>query len=200
MAKVLVLYYSAYGHIEAMAHALGEGAWEIGAQMDVKHVPEIVPEAITRGANFKLDQPAPIATVEELANYDAIVVGSGTRFGRISSQMAGRIPRSGGRLVGPRRAAREGGWRIHLDRRPAWRSGNDPVQHDHEPAAFRHDDRRPRLRPCRADDAGGDHWRLTLWRDHDRRRGWFPPAKCNELLGARYQGRKIAEVANKLRG
>ena len=87
MSKVLVLYYSAYGHIEAMAYAVAEGAREAGAQVDVKRVPETVPEEIARGAYFKLDQAAPIAAVQELADYDAIIVGSGTRFGRISSQM-----------------------------------------------------------------------------------------------------------------
>jgi NAD(P)H dehydrogenase (quinone) len=88
MSKVLVLYYSTYGHIEAMAHAVAEGAREAGAQVDVKRVPETVPEAVARGAHFKLDQATPIATVDELANYDAIILGSGTRFGRVSSQMA----------------------------------------------------------------------------------------------------------------
>jgi NAD(P)H dehydrogenase (quinone) len=96
MSKVLVLYYSSYGHIEAMAYAVAEGAREAGAEVDVKRVPETVPEAIARGASFKLDQPAPIATVQELANFDAIVVGSGTRFGRVSSQMAAFLDQAGG--------------------------------------------------------------------------------------------------------
>src|SRR6201982_1942886 len=96
MAKVLVLYYSAYGHIEAMAYAVAEGAREAGAQVDVKRVPETAPEDIARGAHFKLDQTAPIATVQELAEYDAIIIGSGTRFGRISSQMAAFLDQAGG--------------------------------------------------------------------------------------------------------
>src|SRR6516165_2417013 len=85
MTKVLVLYYSAYGHIEAMANAVAEGAREAGAQVDVRRVPELVPEEIARKAHYKLDQAAPIAKVEDLVNYDAIVVGAGTRFGRLSS-------------------------------------------------------------------------------------------------------------------
>src|ERR1700740_2800924 len=96
MPKVLVLYYSAYGHIETMAYAVAEGAREAGAQVDVKRVPETVPEAIARGAHFKLDQSAPVATVEELGNYDAIIVGSGTRFGRVSSQLAAFLDQAGG--------------------------------------------------------------------------------------------------------
>lgn len=96
MAKVLVLYYSSYGHIETMANAVAEGARAAGAQVDVKRVPETVPEEIARGAHFKLDQAAPIATVAELEHYDAIIIGTGTRFGRISSQMAAFLDQAGG--------------------------------------------------------------------------------------------------------
>ncbi|WOK35625.1 NAD(P)H:quinone oxidoreductase [Sphingomonas sp. C3-2] len=96
MAKVLVLYYSTYGHIETMAHAIAEGARATGATVDVKRVPETVPEAIARANHFKYDQDAPIATVADLENYDAIIVGTGTRFGRISSQMAAFLDQAGG--------------------------------------------------------------------------------------------------------
>lgn len=96
MPKILVLYYSAYGHIETMAHAVAEGARATGAQVDVKRVPETVPEDIARKAHFKLDQPAPIAQISDLAEYDAIIVGTGTRFGRISSQMAAFLDQAGG--------------------------------------------------------------------------------------------------------
>jgi len=87
MTKVLVLYYSSYGHIEKMAYAVAEGAREAGASVEVKRVPENVPEAIAKASYFKLDQPAPIATPGELANYDAVVVGAPTRFGRMPSAM-----------------------------------------------------------------------------------------------------------------
>jgi NAD(P)H dehydrogenase (quinone) len=96
MAKVLVLYYSSYGHIETMANAIAEGARAVGATVDVKRVPETVPEDIARGAHFKLEQDAPIATVAELADYDAIIVGTGTRFGRMSSQLAAFLDQAGG--------------------------------------------------------------------------------------------------------
>jgi NAD(P)H dehydrogenase (quinone) len=96
MAKVLVLYYSAYGHIETMANAVAEGARAAGAQVDIKRVPELVPEEVARQSHYKLDQPAPIAKIEDLADYDAIIVGTGTRFGRISSQMANFLDQAGG--------------------------------------------------------------------------------------------------------
>ena len=96
MAKVLVLYYSSYGHIEAMAKAVAEGAAAGGAQVDVKRVPETVPEEVARKSHFKLDQDAPVASVSELESYDAIIVGTGTRYGRISSQMAAFLDQTGG--------------------------------------------------------------------------------------------------------
>ncbi|HEV2573168.1 NAD(P)H:quinone oxidoreductase [Methylocella sp. CPCC 101449] len=96
MAKVLVLYYSAYGHIEKMAEAVAEGARAAGATVDIKRVPELVPEEIAKKSYYKLDQKAPIATIDDLANYDAIIVGTGTRFGRMASQMANFLDQAGG--------------------------------------------------------------------------------------------------------
>jgi NAD(P)H dehydrogenase (quinone) len=95
MAKVLVLYYSTYGHIEKMAQAVAEGVRNAGAQADIKRVPETVPDDVAKRAHFKLDQAAPIATIAELEHYDAIIVGTGTRFGRISSQMACFLDQAG---------------------------------------------------------------------------------------------------------
>jgi NAD(P)H dehydrogenase (quinone) len=96
MARVLVLYYSTYGHIEKMAEAVAEGARGAGARVDVKRVPETVPFEIAKSSYFKLDQVAPVASIEELEHYDAIVVGTGTRFGRLSSQMAAFLDQGGG--------------------------------------------------------------------------------------------------------
>ena len=96
MPKVLVLYYSAYGHIETMANAVAEGARAAGATVDIKRVPELVPEEVARKSYYKMDQAAPIATIEDLANYDAIIVGTGTRFGRMASQMANFLDQAGG--------------------------------------------------------------------------------------------------------
>ena len=96
MSKVLVLYYSSYGHIETMAQAVAEGARSAGASVDIKRVPETVPEDIAKGAYFKLDQAAPVATVAELPEYDAIIVGTPTRFGRMPAQMASFLDQAGG--------------------------------------------------------------------------------------------------------
>jgi NAD(P)H dehydrogenase (quinone) len=96
MPKILVLYYSAYGHVEAMAYAVAEGATAAGATVHIKRVPETVPDAIARTNHFKLDQAAPVAKIEELEGYDAIIVGCGTRFGRISSQLATFLDQAGG--------------------------------------------------------------------------------------------------------
>ncbi len=95
MAKVLVLYYSSYGHIETMAEAVAEGARSAGATVDVKRVPETVPEAVAKAAHFKLDQKAQVANVADLEHYDAIVVGVGTRYGRMASQMAAFLDQTG---------------------------------------------------------------------------------------------------------
>ena len=105
MARVLVLYHSTYGHIEQMAYAVAEGARAAGAEVDVKRVPELVPEELARASGYKLDQPAPIAMPDELGNYDAVVVGAGTRYGRMASQMSNFWDQTGalwmkGALVG----------------------------------------------------------------------------------------------------
>ena len=96
MSKILILYYSSYGHVEALADAVAQGARSTGATVGVKRVPETVPEEVAKAAYFKLDQQAPVAMVAELADYDAIVVGTPTRFGRMSSQMAAFLDQAGG--------------------------------------------------------------------------------------------------------
>jgi NAD(P)H dehydrogenase (quinone) len=88
MTKVLVLYYSTYGHIERMAYAVAEGAREVsGVEADVMRVAETVPEEVARQHHFKLDQPAPVAKPQDLTRYDAVIVGCGTRYGGMASQM-----------------------------------------------------------------------------------------------------------------
>ena len=96
MPKVLVLYYSSYGHIETMANAVAKGARSTGAAVDVKRVPETAPAEVAKAAHFKLDQAAPVANVNELADYDAIIVGCPTRFGRMPAQMASFLDQAGG--------------------------------------------------------------------------------------------------------
>jgi len=96
MCKILVVYYSSYGHIEVMARAQAEGAARIsGARVSVKRVPELMSLEVATAAGYKLDQPAPIADPEELANYDAILFGTPTRFGNMASQMRNFLDRTG---------------------------------------------------------------------------------------------------------
>lgn len=96
MTKVLVLYYSSYGHMEIMANAVAEGARKTGAIVDIKRVPEIVPETVAENAGYKLDQAAPVAKVSDLADYDAIIFGTPTRFGNMASQMKNFLDQAGG--------------------------------------------------------------------------------------------------------
>ena len=96
MSKILILYYSTYGHIETMAEAIAEGARSAGASVDVKRGPETVRLEIAQKNHFKLDQKAPVATIADLEHYDAIIIGTGTRFGRISGQMASFLDGAGG--------------------------------------------------------------------------------------------------------
>lgn len=96
MAKILVLYYSSYGHIETMAQAVAEGAASAGAEVVVKRVPELVPEVLAKSSGFKLDQAAPVATVDELPDYDAIILGVPTRFGNMPAQMKHFLDQTGG--------------------------------------------------------------------------------------------------------
>ena len=96
MAKLLVLYYSSYGHIEQMAYAQAEGAARVaGVSAVVKQVPELVPPDLAKASGFKLDQPAPIAEPEELVNYDGFIFGTPTRFGNMASQMRNFWDRTG---------------------------------------------------------------------------------------------------------
>ena len=97
MARILILYHSAYGHIETLADAIAAGAREVeGMEVAIRRVPELVPDEVARAAHYKLDQAAPIATVDELPDYDAIILGCGTRYGRISSQLANFLDQTGG--------------------------------------------------------------------------------------------------------
>lgn len=106
MAKVLVLYHSFYGHIEAMAHAVAEGARSVpGTTVDLKRVPETVPADVFKSSGGKADQPASVAQPAELANYDAVIFGAPTRFGNVSGQMRNFMDQTGalwmsGALVG----------------------------------------------------------------------------------------------------
>ncbi|MCB1979593.1 MAG: NAD(P)H:quinone oxidoreductase [Burkholderiaceae bacterium] len=96
MSKVLVLYYSSYGHLETMAQAVAEGARSTGATVDIKRVPETAPTEVAKAAHFKLEQEAPVASIADLEQYDAILIGAPTRFGRMPAQMAAFLDQAGG--------------------------------------------------------------------------------------------------------
>ena len=197
MAKVLVLYYSTWGHIEQMAYAAAEGAREAGAEVAVKRVPELVPSHIAEQAHYKLDQAAPIATVEELPEYDAIIFGTPTRFGNMTAQMKNFLDQTGalwaqGKLVGKvgsvftASATQHGGQESTL-------LTFHPVLLHHGmvvvglPYAFAGQMGVTEVMgnsPYGASTiAGGD--------------GSRQPSEV-ELAGARYQGRHVAEIATKL--
>ena len=197
MTKVLVLYYSSYGHIEQMAAAVAEGARAAGAQVDVKRVPETVPEDIARKSYYKLDQQAPIATVDELEHYDAIIVGSCTRFGRLSSQMASFLDQAGGlwmrgalngKVGGAftSTATQHGGQEMTLFSliTNLMHFGMVIVGLDYGHAG----------QMTLGEITGGAPYGATTIAGGD---GSRQPTE-NELNGARYQGRKIAETASKL--
>ena len=199
MAKVLVLYYSAYGHIEAMANAAAEGARAAGAHVDIKRVPELVPEEIARKMHFKLDQPAPVASPEDLAGYDAVIVGTGTRFGRVSSQMASFWDQAGalwmrGALNGKVGGAfsstgtQHGGQEMTLFSIIAnlMHFGMVIVGLDYGYAG----------QGTLTEITGGSPYGATTIAGAD---GSRQPTQ-NELDGARYQGRRIGETAIKLHG
>jgi len=153
MTKVLVLYYSSYGHIETMASAVASGAREVGATAAIRRVPELVPESVAARAGYKIDQSARVATIAELADYDAIIIGTPTRFGNMASQMKNFLDQAG----------RKSGRRLHLNREPAWRTGdNDPVHPDCS-ASPRHDDRRLALQLQGPDADGRNHGLLAIW-------------------------------------
>jgi len=199
MTKVLVLYYSAYGHIEKLAEAMAEGARAAGADVDIKRVPELVPDQIARSSHFKLDQPAPVAKVDDLPNYDAIIVGVGTRYGRMASQMANFLDQTGnlwatGALHGKVGGAFSSSATQHGGQETTLFSiitnllhyGMVVVGLDYGFAG-----------QMKLDEVtGGSPYGATTITGSD---GSRQPSE-NELEAARYQGRKIAETARKLHG
>jgi len=199
MSKVLILYYSTYGHVEKLATAVAAGARETGATVDIKRVSETAPEAVAKAAHFKLDQTAPVANVEDLVNYDAIIVGGPTRFGRMASQMATYLDRAGG----------------------LWAKGalNGKVGSAFTSTASQHGGQEMNLFSTitnllhfgmvivglpysfgglteMGEVTGGAPYGATTIAGAD---GSRQPSE-NELEGARYQGRHVAEIANKLFG
>ncbi|MCB5175274.1 MULTISPECIES: NAD(P)H:quinone oxidoreductase [Microvirga] len=197
MAKVLVLYYSAWGHIEQMAYAVAEGARETGADVVVKRVPELVPLEVAQKAHYKLDQPAPIASPEELAEYDAIIFGTGTRYGNMTAQMKNFIDQTGslwarGALVGKVGAVFTSSAQQHGGQESTILTFIPVLMHLGMvvvglPYSFTgqmgHDEVKGGSPYGASTIAGGD--------------GSRQPSQA-ELDGARFQGRHVAEIAAKL--
>lgn len=200
MPRILVLYHSTYGHVETMAEAIAEGARSVeGAEVVIRRVPELVPEEIARKSGYKLDQEAEIATVAELPSYDAIIVGAGTRYGRIASQMANFWDQTGG----------------------LWASGalNGKVGSAFTSTATQHGGQETTLMAIHTnlfhfgmvlvglpyswagqmtldEITGGAPYGATTIAGGDGSR----QPSANELEGARFQGRLVAETAKKLHG
>ncbi len=199
MTKVLVLYYSAWGHMEQMAYAAAEGAREAGATVEVKRVPELVPEEVAKAAYYKLDQDAPIAEPLELDQYDGIVLAFATRYGAMAAQMKNFLDQTGplwakGALLNKvatvmsSTATQHGGaelsivqaqWSLQhhgmiivpLSYAYQGQSGNDVVR-------------------------GGSPYGMTTTSDTDGSR----QPSAQELEGAKFQGKRLAEIAIKLHG
>src|ERR1700680_2931633 len=199
MTKVLVLYYSAYGHIEKMANAVAEGAREAGATVDIKRVPELVPEAVAKASHYKLDQPAPVAKIEDLANYDAVIIGTGTRFGRMSSQMANFLDQAGGLWMKGALHGKVGG---AFSSTATQHGGQETTLFSiitnllHFGMAVVGLDYGHAGQMTLSEITGGSPHGATTIASGDGSR----QPTANELQGARYQGKKIAGVANKLHG
>jgi NAD(P)H dehydrogenase (quinone) len=197
MTKVLVLYYSSYGHIERMADAIAEGAREAGASVDIKRVPEIVPPEVAEKSGFKLNQAAPIATVDELANYDAIVIGTPTRFGNMAAQMKNFLDQTGGlwfqgKLVGKVGSVFTSTATQHGGQESTILSTHTVLLHQGMvivglPYSFQG-------QTILAEITGGSPYGASTIAASD---GSRQPSE-NELAGARFQGRHVAQIAAKL--
>ena len=197
MAKVLVLYYSSYGHIETMASAIAEGARSAGADVSVKRVPELVPREVAEQSHFKLDQTAPAATVDELPSYDAIIVGTPTRFGNMTAQMKNFLDQTGalwagGKLVGKVGSVFTSTATQHGGQESTILSTHTVLLHHGMvivglPYTFAG-------QMIQGEVSGGSPYGASTIAAGD---GSRQPSQ-NELDGARFQGRHVAEIAAKL--
>jgi len=198
MTKVLVLYYSAYGHIEQMAYAVAEGAKSAGAEVDIKRVPELVPADLAKSSGFKLDQKAPIATVDDLPKYDAVIFGSGTRFGNVTAQLRNFMDQTGGlwmkgSLVGKVGSVFTSSATQHGGQESTILSFIPTLMHQGMvvvglPYSFAGQSGVDEIK-------GGSPYGASTITNTD---GSRQPSAV-ELEGARFQGRHVAEIAGKLR-
>jgi NAD(P)H dehydrogenase (quinone) len=197
MAKVLVLYYSSYGHIETMAEAIAEGARSAGATVDIKRVPELVSDEVAAKSHFKTQQAAPVAEVSDLAHYDAIIVGTPTRFGNMAAQMKNFLDQTGGlwatgKLVGKVGAVFTSTATQHGGQESTILSTQTVLLHHGMvivglPYAWQG-------QMTLAEISGGSPYGASTIAGGDGSR----QPSANELEGARYQGAHVARIAAKL--
>ncbi|MFT4954678.1 MAG: NAD(P)H dehydrogenase (quinone) [Brevundimonas sp.] len=200
MPKILVLYHSTYGHVEAMAEAIAEGARQVdGAQVDIKRVPELVPEELAKKSGYKLDQAAPIAKIDELSDYDAIIIGAGTRFGTAASQLRNFLDQTGGLWASGAFAGKVGS---AFTSTASQHGGQETTLIGMIQTLLHHGMVVAGLPyawqgQLRIDEVtGGSPYGATTITGGD---GSRMPSD-NELEGARWQGRYVAETAKKLHG
>jgi len=199
MTEVLVLYYSSYGHVEAMAWAVSDGVRQAGATAVVKRVPELVPEETAKNSGYKLDQAAPIATIAELVDYEAIIIGTPTRFGNMAAQMKNFLDRTGGlwgqdRLVGKIGSVFTSTGSQHGGQEATILSAHVVLLHLGMvivglPYTFKGQLRMDEI------TGGSPYGASTLAEDGG---GGDRQPSASELSGARFQGRHVAEVAQAL--
>jgi NAD(P)H dehydrogenase (quinone) len=197
MTRVLVLYYSSYGHIETMAKAVAEGVRAAGAEAVIKRVPELLPEELAKKSGFKLDQPAPIATVDELPNYDAIILGVPTRFGNMPAQMKNFLDQTGGlwfqgKLIGKVGSVFSSSATQHGGQESTILSTHIVLLHQGMvivglPYSFQG-------QMGLAEITGGSPYGASTIAGGDGSR----QPSANELAGARFQGEHVAKIAAKL--
>ena len=197
MTKILVLYYSSYGHIETMASAVAQGARETGADVVIKRVPELVPDEIAQKSHFKLDQSAPIASVEELPDYDAIIIVVPTRFGNMPAQMKNFLDQTGGlwfqgKLIGKVGSVFTSSATQHGGQESTILSTHTVLLHHGMvivglPYSFQGQMDNSTI-------TGGSPYGATTIANGD---GSRQPSE-NELAGARFQGKHVATIAAKL--
>lgn len=200
MAKILVLYYSSWGHVETMAKAVAEGARKVdGVEVTIKRVPELVPEEVAKQFHYKLDQEAPIASPQDLADYDAVIFGTPTRYGNMAAQMKQFLDQTGGlwakgALVGKVGSVFVSTATQHGGQETTITSFHSVLLHHGMvivglPYSFQG-------QMTMSEITGGSPYGATTLAAGD---GARQPSE-NELAGARFQGEHVAKITKKLHG
>src|SRR5262245_51586756 len=193
MVRILVLYYSSYGHIERMAETIAAGARDVAADVVVRRVPELVPEEVARKAGYKLNQVAPIARPRELVDYDAIIIGTPTRFGNMASQIKNFLDQTGSLWAQDKLVGKVGSVFTSTESQHGGQDSTILATHVvllhlgmiivGLPYTFKGQQRMDEI--C----GGSPYGASTFARD-----GSSEPSN-NELEAARFQGRHVAEIA-----